>query len=179
MSIITTVTSCVIPVFILLSVFSCIAKKQNPYSVFIDGAADGIENVKSIIPYMVAIIFAIKLFNSSGIAKELGSLIDTALASLGIPKGLGVFLTLRPLSGSGALAELNNIFASYGVDSPQGLFASTVMGSTETIFYTIAVYLSPSGIKNSPKALWISLISMISGLLFTSLLFSLFPIASI
>ena len=177
MNVLTSVASCAIPVFILLSVISCVLKRQNAYSAFIDGATDGLHNVISVIPYMVAIIFAIKLFNACEISQMLGTFIDSILTKIGIPEGLGVFLLIRPLSGSGAIAELNNIFITYGADSPQGLFASAVMGSTETVFYTIAIYLSPAGIKNNPKALWISLVSMICGIFATSLIFSLFPVA--
>lgn len=177
MKVLTIITSCIIPVFVLLSISSCILKKQNAYSAFIDGAQDGLRNAIAVAPYMIAIILAIKLINSSGITQQFGDIIDGILVKFGVPKGLGVFLLLRPLSGSGAIAELNNIFNTYGVDSPQGFFASAVMGSTETIFYTIAIYLSPAGIKSCPKALWISLASMISGIFVTSLLFALLPIS--
>ena len=86
---------------------------------------------------------------------------------------MGLFLLIRPLSGSGALAELGRIFSLYGPDSPQGIFASVFMGSTETIFYTVPVYLSAARLKSSPKAIIISLISMLAGLVTALLILNL------
>ena len=175
MSLLSAVSSYIVPLFILISVICCIFKKQSPYSAFIDGAKEGIKNSLSVLPYLVVIFFSIRLFTSSGLAQIVGDQLNNILSKIGIPNGLGLFIILRPLSGTGAISELNNVFNVFGVDSPQGIFASALMSSTETIFYTIPVYLSPSGIKNSPKAMWISIISMIAGLLIATLLFNVIP----
>ena len=173
MNIISWIFSLMIPIFILASIISC--RKKSPYNTFIDGASDGIKSAFEVLPYLIAIMLATKLFASSGLANTVGSFLDRLLVLLGIPDGLGLFILLRPLTGSGALSELNNIYTNYGVDSLQGIFASVLMSSTETIFYTIPVYLSPAGIKSCPKALSISIISMIAGLIGASLLFMIFP----
>lgn len=167
-----TISIYIVPLFIAISIICCIYRKQSPYSAFIDGAKDGINNSLTVLPYLIAIFFSIKLFTSSGLADIVGDLFNKFFCKIGIPNGLGLFIILRPLSGTGSMSELNNIFNSFGVDSPQGIFASALMSSTETIFYTIPMYLSPSGIKNSPKALWISLISMITGLWVAAFLFN-------
>ena len=173
MSIAKWILSLMIPIFILVSITFC--HKSSPYNTFVEGARDGIKCAFEVLPYLLAIMLATKLFASSGLAQIVGTALDNALVFLGVPEGLGLFILLRPLSGSGALSELDNIFSRYGVDSLQGLFASVLMSSTETIFYTIPVYLSPAGIKSCPKALWISIVSLIVGLLGASMLFMLFP----
>ena len=113
------------------------------------------------------------IISGSGLAGIAGRALSAALTHIGIPDGLGLFLLLRPLSGSGALAEMSSIFNTYGPDSPQGIFASVLMGSTETIFYTIPVYLSAAGLKSSAKAVIISLVSMLAGVLSASLLLNI------
>ena len=86
------------------------------------------------------------------------------------------FWTERRSTGwqdAGSPAELGRIFSLYGPDSSQGIFASVFMGSTETIFYTVPVYLSAARLKSSPKAIIISLISMLAGLVTALLILNL------
>lgn len=173
MKLLGTVTAYAVPVFILVAVLAACVKGHNPYSCFINGAKDGIKGAAGVLPYIVAVMFATELFCSSGLAGIAGRALSAALTHIGIPDGLGLFLLLRPLSGSGALAEMSSIFNTYGPDSPQGIFASVLMGSTETIFYTIPVYLSAAGLKSSAKAVIISLVSMLAGVLSASLLLNI------
>lgn len=96
----------------------------------------------SILPYMVGMLFAWALagqrYNGGYRRPD-----RQGPCSAGVPEGLSMMLLLRPLSGSAALAELDQIYAIYGPDSLQGRLASVLMGSTETIMYTIPVYLAP------------------------------------
>lgn len=157
-------SSLAVPLFILLALILCTLRRKNAYSAFISGAADGFRGAVSVMPYLLAVLFAVELFEASGLASAAGSLLSDFLLLIGLPEGLGLFLLIRPLSGSGALAELGRIFSLYGPDSSQGIFASVFMGSTETIFYTVPVYLSAARLKSSPKAIIIGLISMLAGL---------------
>lgn len=174
MKVLSEVSSYIIPLFLLIAIFFACIKRNNPYSAFIDGARDGITSALGVLPYMIAIFFATELLSATGLAAIVGDFLDKVLSAIGIPNGLGLFLLLRPLSGSGALSELSRIFAQYGPDSTQGVFASVLMGSTETIFYTIPVYLSAANIKGSGKAVVISLVSMLVGIFTASLLVNAF-----
>ena len=71
-------------------------------------------------------------------------------------------LILRPMTGSGSLAALQEIFAQYGADSRVGRIASVLMGSSETSFYTMSVYLGAAGVKKLPGALGVSLLSYLT-----------------
>lgn len=68
-------------------------------------------------------------------------------------------LLLRPLTGSGSIAAMEEIFRTCGVDSRAGRIASVMMGSSETIFYTMTVYLGAAGVKKLPRVLPVSLLA--------------------
>lgn len=153
----------IVPIYIALVLISVTVKKVDAYPVFLQGAKEGLGNAFAILPYMIGMLFAIELVKASGIMDFLGSWIDRGLMHIGFPKGLSLFILLRPLSGSAALAELAEIFKQYGPDSAQGRLASILMGSTETILYTIPVYLGAAKIKDSGKAFSASLVSTIVG----------------
>lgn len=161
----TALASYIVPVYILITLLCAWRKKTDVYPCFLVGAKEGISSAFSILPYMVGMLFAIGLWRASGIMEGIGALIDKGLSLLGVPEGLSMMLLLRPLSGSAALAELDQIYALYGPDSLQGRLASVLMGSTETILYTIPVYLGAAGIKDSGHALSASTLSMLIGII--------------
>jgi spore maturation protein B len=72
-------------------------------------------------------------------------------------------IIIKPLSGSGALGVMTDIMNTYGVDSIEGRIAAVMMGSTETIFYTLAVYFGACQIKNTRHSLPAALIAHIIG----------------
>ena len=164
---------------IMLLVLNNSALTLLPTTVLTLRAAAGSADAAGILPASLAasavstVLFAVELFEASGLASGISSLLSDFLLLVGLPEGLGLFLLIRPLSGSGALAELGRIFSLYGPDSSQGIFASVFMGSTETIFYTVPVYLSAARLKSSPKAIIISLISMLAGLVTALLILNL------
>ena len=67
----------------------------------------------------------------------------------GIPPETALLVLIRPISGSAALAVGAELMAQYGVDSPVGRTVAVMLGSTETTFYTISVYFSAAGIRNT------------------------------
>ena len=105
----------------------------------------------------------------------LASFLSPALDLLGVDARLVPLLLVRPFSGSGAIAALSDVFAAYGPDSDVGLTASVLLGSSETIFYTLALYFGSVGVKKTrftvPVALAAMLTSVVTGLLFSSLFF--------
>lgn len=155
----------IIPIFILLVFTYAFIKKVKIYESFVEGAADGIEIVVKIIPYLTAMILAINLFRVSGALTYLLKIFAPILKLLNIPEETAPLLILRPLSGSGSLAYINNIYQRYGVDSFLGKLASTIQGSTETTFYIITIYFGAVGIKKYRYSIWVGLLADIAGFL--------------
>ena len=119
------------------------------------------KNAVGLLPALCAMLLMLALVNASGLADMLGRTIAPVTRLLGVPEEVAPMLLLRPLTGSGSLAVLEDIFASCGPDSRPGRIASVLMGSSETIFYTMTVYLGAAGVKTLPHVLWVSLTAYI------------------
>jgi len=165
MSILSGISSIIIPIYILLIVGLALFRKVEGYSAFVEGAKEGLQSAIGVLPYLCAMLFAIGLLRASGILEGIGSILGKGLELIGIPSQLTMFVLVRPLSGSAALGELSNIYATSGPDSTAARIASVMMGSTETIFYTMAVYMGAVNIKNHRHALPASLLSMLAGII--------------
>ena len=129
------------------------------YGAFLRGAEKGMRNALSLLPPLCAMLLMIGPVNASGLTAYISRVIAPVTQRLHLPEAVTPMLLLRPLSGSGALAALEAIYASCGVDSRSGRIASVLMGSSETIFYTMTVYLGAAGIKKLPHVMWISLVA--------------------
>lgn len=134
------------------------------YGAFLRGAERGMKAALSLLPALCAMTLMISLTTSSGLTGLLTSLMTPLTRLLNLPPETAPMLLLRPLSGSGSLSVMRDIFASCGVDSRAGRVASVMMGSSETIVYTMTVYLGAAGIRKLPDAIWISLASYAVGL---------------
>ncbi len=134
------------------------------FDTFIKGAHEGLQATLSITPSLIGLITAVSMLKASGALDIFTNMIAPIVAHLGIPPEITPLAILRPISGSGSIALLDNIFKNYGPDSTVGRIASIMMGSTETTFYTIAVYFGAVGIKNSrhtiPSALLADLVGI-------------------
>ncbi|MGV8146012.1 MAG: spore maturation protein [Alkaliphilus sp.] len=124
-------------------------KKINIYDSFVEGAEEGLMTALRITPFLIAIFFAIGIMRRSGSIDLLVNVLAPIFEPLGIPKEVLPLALMRPFSGSGSLAMLKDIISTYGSDSFIGRVASTMMGSAETIFFTMAVYFGVVGVKNA------------------------------
>ena len=149
-------------VFILILLYG-MTKKVDCFSSFCDGAKDGIETCVQIVPSMIGLMVAIAVFRESGAMDYLISFIKPFTALIGIPDAVLPLGLLRPISGSASLALLNDIFKNEGPDSLAGRIGSVMMGSTETIFYTIAIYLSAVGVKKTSYIVPVALLCSLFG----------------
>ena len=111
----------------------------------------------SLLPALCAMLLMLALVNASGLTALLTSVISPLTGAMGLPPEIAPMLLLRPLTGSGSLAALEAVFENCGVDSRAGRIASVLMGSSETIFYTMTVYLGAAGVKRLPRVLPVSL----------------------
>jgi spore maturation protein B len=139
-------------------------KEVKVYDVFIEGAKEGVTTVIRIIPSLVGLLVAIGVFRASGAMDLLIYAIKPVTNLLGIPSQAVPFALLRPVSGSASLALVSDIIKTYGPDSFIGRLVSTMMGSTETIFYTLAVYFGSVGIKNIRYTLIAALIADVTSI---------------
>lgn len=147
MNIINYLSTAAVPVIILLIIIYGIIEKNKVYDTFLEGAKEGLEVVINIFPTLIGIFLAVGALRASGILDMIINIIKPAISILKIPAEIMPLALLRPISGSASMAVATDIMSKYGVDNIIGIIASTIMGSTETTFYTIALYTSAVGIK--------------------------------
>ena len=157
----------IIPSLILLFLCYGMIKRVKIYEVFVTGAKDGFNVAINIIPYLVAILVAVGMFQASGAMDIMIKLIGPFTSKIGLPAEALPMAILRPLSGSGSYAVLASIIKDpkIGPDSYIGYLASTIQGSTETTFYVIAVYFGAVKIKKIRHTLLAALSADIAGIM--------------
>lgn len=133
------------------------------YEVFVEGAKEGFDVSIRILPYLVTMLFAIAVFRESGILDIITNVSSPVLKAVGIPPEVLPLAIMKPLSGSGSLGITAEIIQEYGPDTLIGRIASTMMGSTETIFYTMSVYYGAIGIKKMRHTLPCALLAHAAG----------------
>lgn len=154
-----------IPAVILLIILAAYIKGVPVFDVFVEGAKIGAKTSFNILPVMVGIIMAVSVLNASGLIDILTSLIAKPLSLIGIPPETIPVLLIRPFSGSASLGMFSELIKKYGADSYIGRVLSTIMGSSETVLYTLAVYFGAANVKNTRHAIAASLISSYLGML--------------
>jgi len=156
-------TSLIIPLLILCIIGYGLFKKVAVYEEFVDGAKDGFNIAVNIIPYLVAMLFAIAIFRASG-ALDFILILLTPLANfLGFPAEVIPMGIIRPLTGSGSVGVLAELINTHGEDSIIVKIAAVMFGSTETTLYVIAIYFGAIKIKNTTYALQAGLIADFAG----------------
>ncbi|MCX7708867.1 MAG: spore maturation protein [Clostridia bacterium] len=145
---------------IFLIILSCgMYKEIKVFDAFVEGAKEGITTIVKIIPSLVGLLVAVGIFRASGALDLLIYAVKPLGDVLTIPSEALPLAFLRPISGSASLALVSDIIKAHGPDSFIGRLVSTMMGSTETIFYTLAVYFGAVGIKNIRYTLAAALIA--------------------
>lgn len=141
-------------IIILAIVVYGMVKKVKVYECFVAGAKDGIAICLRIFPYLLAMLVAIAVFRESKALDYFIALIKPIVKLIGLPPEVVPLVLVKPLSGSGALGVLSDILIKYGADSYIGRLSSVIMGTTETIFYTLTIYFGAVGIKKIRHTLW-------------------------
>lgn len=146
------------------------------YEVFVEGAKEGFEIGVRIIPYLVAILFAIAMFRASGAMEFIFSLIGPVFEWFGFPRELLPMAITRPMTGSGSLGVLADMVNTYGEDALVVKMAATLFGSTETTLYVLAVYFGAVGVRRTRYAIQVGLLAdatgAIAAVIFCNLLFT-------
>ncbi len=165
MKVINYISSIAIPIVIVIIIIYGILDKKKIYDIFVEGAREGIDIVIKIFPTLLGIFLAVGVLRSSGLLELITNGLSFFTNKIGLPSEVVPLALLRPISGSASLAVATDIMTRYGVDSKIGLIASTIMGSTETTFYTIAVYTSSVGVKKIRFVLAAALIADFVGMM--------------
>lgn len=165
MNLINYISNIAVPVVILIILLYGIIERKNVFDIFIKGANDGLKMVIKIFPTLIGLFLAIGALSSSGILDFLINLITPILNILRIPVEIMPLAILRPISGSGSIAIATEIMKKFGVDSFIGLIVATIMGSTETTLYTVAVYTSSIDIKKTRFVLFAALMADLTGII--------------
>lgn len=165
MNIINYISSAAIPLTILIIIVYGLLEKNKVYDTFVEGAKEGIEIVFNIFPTLIGIFVAVGALRSSGILDLIIKFISPITNFFNIPSEIMPLALVRPISGSASMAVATDIMTTFGVDSKIGLIASTIMGSTETTLYTIAIYTSCVGVKKIRFVLAAALIADFVGML--------------
>ena len=119
------------------------------YAALCAGAKDGLRLVMEILPPLVVLLTAVTMLRASGVPDALARLLSPVLRFLGIPAECAPLMFLRPFSGSGALSVGSEVIRDAGADSLTGRIAAVMLGSSETSFYTIAVYSAYLKLKDT------------------------------
>ena len=151
-----------IPLIMLMIVVYGKYKKVDIFESFIAGAIDGLKTALNILPYIIGIFIAIGIFKSGkGI-----EFIFAPIANLfKIPKELIGLIMMKPISGSGALGMYSELAARVSVDSLIEKMGATIVGASETVFYTMAIYYGSQKIKKTGHTLICALLSHFAGVL--------------
>lgn len=165
MQIINFLSNIAMPLIILIIIVYGLIEKNKVFDTFLDGAKEGIEIVFSIFPTLIGLFMAIGALRSSGVLDLIVSFLIPILNYIHFPSEIMPLALIRPISGSASVAVATDIMRNYGVDSKIGVIASTIMGSTETTLYTIAIYTSAVGIKKTRFVLAAALIADAVGIL--------------
>ncbi len=154
-----------IPVLLAGAALYALCRRVDVFSALTTGAGEGLSVVLRILPPLVALLTAVYMLRASGALELLTELLTPVLTFLGIPPETVGLLLIRPVSGSGALAVGSDIMQTYGPDSTIGRTAAVMLGSTETTFYTVAVYYGAAGIRRTRHTIPTALAADITGFL--------------
>ena len=168
-------SSLVVPALLAAVAAIGLGRQVDVYGALTHGAEEGLTVLLRIVPSLVGLLTAVGMFRASGAMEWFSQLLAPALERLGIPAETVPLMLVRPVSGSGALAVASDLMASHGPDSYIGRVAAVMLGSTETTFYTIAVYFGSAGIVRTrhtvPAALAADLTGFLTAALTVRLLF--------
>ena len=156
-------TDYLVPALLLLSSGLALGRRRDSYGALLEGGAQGLELMVSILPPLVMLLTAFGLLRASGALELLTNFTAPLLTRLGIPSECAPLILIRPFSGSAALAVGAELIRTHGVDSHVGRVTAVMLGSTETTFYTVSVYFGAAGIRKTRYCLIAALLADLAG----------------
>ena len=156
-------TDYVVPLLLLVVCLAALRKRENAYDLLLQGGAEGLKLLVSIVPALVLLLTAVHMLKASGAVELLSALFAPLFSFFGIPPETAMLVLIRPISGSAALAIGADLMQQHGPDSLIGRTAAIMLGSTETTFYTISVYFGAAGIRKTRYAVPAALFADLAG----------------
>lgn len=153
----------ILPALLIVVFAYGLFKRVNVYQSFVLGAKKSFDLSLSVFPYLAAMFLMVNALSASGADVYVTEFLSPPFELLGVPQEVVKLMLLRPFSGSGSLAILNDVYANYGADSYVGRCASVIMGSSETVFYVASVYFSGTPVKRTGLAVPIALLCNFAG----------------
>ncbi len=153
MSILLFLSQAIVPLVIFYIVGFGILQKRPVLDDFLDGAKKGMKTVASIMPTLVGLMTAVGVLRASGLLDFLCGLLEKPARWLHIPASIIPVSLVRLVSNAAATSLVLDIFQSAGPDSLEGMIASILMSSTETVFYCLSVYFGAARIFKTRYAL--------------------------
>lgn len=166
----TGLTDLIIPALLAAFGLCCAFSRKDLSNKFLEGARNGLNSAIELLPSLVILMTAISMLSASGLEDTVSDLLAPLLSKLGIPDELVSFIIVRPFSGSGSIAMLNEIFEKTGADSLPSKCASVIMASSDTLIYVCAVYMSAAGIKKTRYTVPAAFLVMLFGIFLSCLL---------
>ena len=163
-----------VPGILLMAALAALRKRENAYDILLQGSAEGLQLLLSILPALILLLTAVHMLKASGAVEVFSALLSPVLSKLGIPPETAILVLIRPISGSAALAVGADLMVQYGVDSTIGRTVAVMLGSTETTFYTISVYFGAAGIRKTRYCIPAALFADFVGFFMASLSVRLF-----
>lgn len=167
-------TKSIIPIIVVLIIIYGMIKGKKVYEWFVEGAKDGLKVCLNIFPYLLAMIIAVHIFREAKLLNLLNNIVSPLTSLIGLPKEVTPLVLIKPLSGSGATGIFTDILKTYGPDTNIGLISSVIMGTTETIFYTITVYFGAVKIKKIRHTLWAAIMADMMAIIMAILMVRVF-----
>ena len=167
-------SSLIIPLLLSAVAVCGMGRRVDVYGALTRGAEEGLTVLLRIIPALVGLLTAVSMFRASGAMEWVSDLCAPLLEAAGIPPETAPLMLIRPVSGSGALAVASELITTHGPDSYMARVAAVMLGSTETTFYTIAVYFGSAGIHRTRHTIPAALTADLTGFLASALAVRLF-----
>lgn len=167
-------TAYLVPLLIFLACAVALGKKENSYDLMLTGAGEGLKLLLTLVPTLILLLTAVTMLRASGAVELISGFLSPVFHFAGIPPETAILVLIRPISGSAALAVGAELMAQYGTDSQIGRTVAVMLGSTETTFYTVSVYLGAAGIQKTRYTVPAALIADLTGFVMASLTTRLF-----
>lgn len=166
----TYLSAIIIPTIITIILVVGLIEKKNVYTLFCEGAKDGINITLKMFPTLIGIFLAVGMLRNSGLLDFIINACRFITDLLNIPSEILPLAIIRPISGSASIALSTDLMMQFGADSRIGMIAASIMGSSETTFYVIAIYMNQIKAKKSRNVLIPAILADITSVI-TAILF--------
>ena len=162
-------TDYIVPLLLMVASILALRKRENAYDTLLEGAAEGLKLLVTLIPTLILLLTSITMLRASGAVECISRLFSPVFSFFGIPPETAMLVLIRPFSGSAALAVGTELMMEHGVDSRIGRTAAIMLGSTETTFYAVSVYFGAAGIRKTRYTIPAALLADFTGFFMASL----------